>query len=306
MTPSATLYQSKCQSRYISASSTLRKATTESDDPTAKATPVKRKRGRPRKDEAVKEAKEITKAKEKKSKTTSKPKSDNSKCAKKSTSKANPLPPRLFHPSPNHSDLKSFLAYADRTNANRNSNVYKGTLYEYTVADTLSRMNFKLLRTGRSNDLGIDLVGHFNLPGASTTGAVSKKNVFQEIRVLVQCKKLTATPAMVRELEGAYVGAPAGWRDEGVLALLVSNNLATLGVREAISRSRWPLGFMQVSEYATVGQFLWNFVATDIGLAGLGIIERYRGNDKNGKAIVTKHIGLTWMGELWKTGEDVK
>nr|POE85389.1 uncharacterized protein, mitochondrial [Quercus suber] len=178
------------------------------------------------------------------------------------------IPPRLLCPrSVNHHDLPSFLAYASRVGLDARSTTYKGTFYEYVVDQSLSRFNFKLQRTGRSNDLGIDLVGQWTLPKQLATEPA--------LRVLVQCKAVKPTPSMVRELEGAYVGAPAGWRGDGVLALLVASKEATKGVRAALQRSRWPMGILQVTVEGEVKQFLWNAVAAQAGLEGLGVTVRY-------------------------------
>ena len=207
---------------------------------------------------------------------------------------SNRIPARLLAPtSRNHHDLPSFLAYAARTNRNPNSTVYKGTLYEYTVASTLRSLKFRLHRTGRSNDLGIDLVGHWNLPSQN-----HPQGQAHELRVLVQCKALQPLPSTVRELEGAYAGAPAGWREEGVLALLVASQAGTKGVREALQRSRWPMGVMQVTREGELRQVLWNAVAARVGLEGLGVGVRYEEGGEGGR--VRERIALTWMGELWR------
>ena len=232
----------------------------------------------------------------------------------KQSAKSSKLPPRLVQTSSNHHDLDSFLAYADRVDLNRNTNVYKGTLYEYMVASTLRHFSFQLHRTGRSNDLGIDLVGHFYLPSAAKTGRKATRDL-HELKVVVQCKALKPTPAMVREREGAYVGAPAGWRGEGVLALLVASKEATKGVRDALQRSRWPMGLLQVTAEGEVRQFLWNAVAEEIGLAGLGVTVKYAdgvkkttvGQSDTGSArAASGSIVLTWMGEMWKSAEVAK
>lgn len=60
------------------------------------------------------------------------------------------------------------------------------------------------------------------------------------------------------------MGAPEGWRGEGVLALLVSKAEATKGVREALGRSRWPMGYVLCSAEGRVSQMLWNRVASTL------------------------------------------
>ena len=290
---------------------------------------VQRKRGRPRKDAVPLNLEETVKRTQKQSiqKAKSSPKtiseeandqpashSSPAKRAKTRKLAATQLPARIVQTLKHHNDLSSFLAYAARTNLNTSTNVYKGTLYEYTVAASLAPFNFALHRTGRSNDLGIDLLGHFKLPHATKQGM----SATHELRVLVQCKAVKPTPSMVRELEGAYVGAPAGWRGESVLALLVANKEATKGVRDALQRSRWPMALLQVTDEGEVRQFLWNPVAAQIGLEGLGVTVRYaeskdcgtktRESENDRRQVdhrkkVKNSIALTWMGRLWRTAE---
>ncbi|TVY34146.1 Uncharacterized protein LSUB1_G006391, partial [Lachnellula subtilissima] len=83
------------------------------------------------------------------------------------------------------------------------STTYVGTHYEYTVQTALSRLGLSLKRIGGRSDYGIDLIGTWNLPSS-----------LQPLQVLIQCKALAskAEPRVVRELEGAFVGAPTGWR----------------------------------------------------------------------------------------------
>lgn len=202
-----------------------------------------------------------------------------------------------------HNDLASFLAYADRIDLSTKSSVYKGTHFEYTVAEGLKGYNFDLQRTGRSNDLGIDLIGHWMLAGRPKGSPLP---------VLVQCKASRSakpSPAMIRELEGAYGGAPSGWRHgDGVLALLVTTQPTTLGVRAAIQRSSSPLGVLQLTaDKGEVKQFIWNASASRAGLEGLGVVVKYQGSkwvgtasDGQAKDPVEWRVGLTWMGKMWK------
>lgn len=223
------------------------------------------------------------------------------------------LPPRLLPPvTQKHHDLPSFLAYTDATNLNINSTVYRGTHFEYTVAHTLRSFAFMLQRTGRSNDLGIDLVGHWMLPPSTAQKPRECKGKAKEagrtMPVLVQCKASKLTPAMVRELEGAYVGAPAGWRGEGVLGVLVSTTPATKGVQAAVQRSRWPLCVMQISREGAVRQVVWNAVAAEAGLEGVGVAAKYHDapTEGDGEEGVQQSISLMWMGKPWRPLEEVE
>ena len=91
--------------------------------------------------------------------------------------------------------------------------------------------------------------------------------------------------------------------EEGILGLLVSTGDATRGVREALGRSQWPMGFLKVStdfgrtetttttttgtlpslsssaSAAVVEQFIWNHAATEKWLTGLGVTIKYSDGD---------------------------
>ncbi|KAK3688113.1 hypothetical protein B0T22DRAFT_425570 [Podospora appendiculata] len=180
-----------------------------------------------------------------------------------------------------HSSLPTFLHHAQRTSLSPTSTVFVGTHYEYTVAQALAAYQFDLTRIGGRSDQGIDLLGTWTLPGSTTPS---------HHKVFVQCKALTRTPTsvLIRELEGAFSGAPAGWRGEGVIGLLATCGPATKGIREAMGRSRWPMGFVCCSKEGEVRQMLWNWRAEEEGLAGLGVGMRYVGDEKR--------LVLTWNG----------
>ncbi|SPO05956.1 uncharacterized protein DNG_08645 [Cephalotrichum gorgonifer] len=182
--------------------------------------------------------------------------------------------------STSHHDLRSFLEYADRTELNVKSPVYVGTHYEYTVSSTLSQYGFSLKRVGGASDYGIDLLGTWSVPSSS-----------EPLKVLVQCKAGAIGPHVVRELEGAFVGAPVGWRGQGVLGVLASRKVATKGVGEALARSRWPMVFVCCSADGTVSQVRWNQRAEAEGLEGVHAAARHSG----GKA--GSRIALTWKGK---------
>lgn len=210
--------------------------------------------------------------------------------------------PNVIAPgSEQHNDLHTFLQYAKRLELAETSTVYVGTHYEYTAASSLQSLGFDLTRTGRASDYGIDLLGHWSAPSLP-----------RPIRVLLQCKAHNKglTPANVRELEGAFPGAPAGWRGGGVLGFLVATNQATKGMRDALIRSHLPMGFLQVTAEGTVLQFIWNHEAARQGLEGMGVTNRFtpkteeKERDGNG---LEQEIALTWKGwTLSKEGiEDV-
>jgi hypothetical protein len=191
-----------------------------------------------------------------------------------------------------HHDIASYVAYAERTGLDVESSVFIGTHYEYTVASALRPLGFDLRRIGGQSDKGIDLLGTWSVPSAPAPAHLP-------LRVLLQCKAYAASkaskigPRYIRELEGAYLGAPSGWRGSGVIGLLVTQRPATKGVREALSRSRWPLVYASCSKDGIIEQMLWNSKAEDEGLQGMGVTARLSGDDRHGNP---QRLVLTWNG----------
>lgn len=182
-----------------------------------------------------------------------------------------------------HHDLETYLDYASRSGLDPKSTVYVGTHYEYTVQEVLKRLGFSLQQTGGASDYGIDLLGEWKLPAVPLN-----------LRVLVQCKALAkkSGPNFVRELEGAFAGAPSGWQGNGVIGLLVSQKPATKGMREALARSRWPMGAITCTGEGGLVQMLWNDRANEEGLTGVGVGIRYKGGN-----LGEEEIHLTFKGE---------
>ncbi|KAI1840081.1 hypothetical protein JX266_013708 [Neoarthrinium moseri] len=193
----------------------------------------------------------------------------------------------LRYPDPSskeHHDVPSYEAYATRIGLDKNATVYVGTRYEYTVAAALRQFGFDLTRIGRAGDYGIDLLGTWAVPSAP-----------RPLRVLLQCKVSSANtrigPSMVREIEGAFTGAPPGWRGSSVIGLLVTHRPSTKGIRESLGRSKWPMGFISCSSDGAVQQMLWNSRAEEEGLAGMGIGVRLS------EASSDQELVLTWKGK---------
>ena len=170
--------------------------------------------------------------------------------------------------------------------------MYKGTHYEYTVMEALKQFGFHLHRTGKSNDKGIDLLGHWRLPGKP-----------YEIKVLVQCKLSRGMPATIRELEGAYAGAPSEWQGDNVLALLATSKNLTKGVLEGVQRSHSSLGALHIEPDGLTRQFIWNSTAGERGLAGVGVTAKYEEAPSKGTTTpvaskgTIKTVALTWKGQ---------
>ncbi|KAH7017328.1 hypothetical protein EDB80DRAFT_281351 [Ilyonectria destructans] len=169
-------------------------------------------------------------------------------------------------PTKEHSDLATFLAYVERTGLNKKSPVYRGTHYEYTVAEALSQYGFVLKRVGGASDRGLDLLGTWKLP--------STRHI---MKVFLQCKAgaRSPSPMFVRELKGARAEAPPGWRGDGdVLGLLVGEKPATRGVQEEL-RALAPLGYVCCSKDGELKQLLWNQAAQEMGLEGVTVAVKY-------------------------------
>ncbi|CAD0110704.1 unnamed protein product [Aureobasidium uvarum] len=184
----------------------------------------------------------------------------------------------ITHGSSHHTSLSEFLSYADTANLSPTSTVYRGTHYEYTVADALEHLAFSLTRVGRASDLGIDLLGTWSIPSRS-----------KPINVLIQCKAEAPKPSMIRELEGAVVGAPVRYRGEGTIAVLAAAKEATKGVRDAVVRSRLPMAYLNITTEGRIRQFVWNYAAVECGLEGVGVSLRYLANGES-------EATLTWKG----------
>jgi hypothetical protein len=205
-----------------------------------------------------------------------------------------PVTDELLYPeslSPHHHDLPSFVNYASQTGMDLKSTVYVGTHYEYTVQSSLERLGLSLKRIGGRSDYGIDLLGTWSLPSLP-----------RPLKVIAQCKAFSGKggaggPANIRELEGAFVGAPLGWREPGVFGLYVSPKSATKAVREALGRSRWPMGYVLCNSDGKDGkimQMLWNRRAAEVGLEGIGVeLKYFSDGDRNDKEVI-----LTWKGDV--------
>ncbi|KAH8735989.1 hypothetical protein BGZ61DRAFT_553693 [Ilyonectria robusta] len=176
-------------------------------------------------------------------------------------------------PTKEHSNLATFLAYVERTGLNKKSTVYRGTHYEYTVAEALSPYGFVLKRVGGASDRGLDLLGTWKPP--------STRHV---MKVFLQCKAgaRSPSPMFVRELKGARAEAPPGWRsDTDVLGLLVGEKPATRGVQEEL-RASVPLGYVCCSKDGELKQLLWNQAAQEMGLEGVTVAVNNGENDNDG------------------------
>lgn len=196
-------------------------------------------------------------------------------------------------------DLPNYLT----TITTRTDSTYQGTRYEYTALACLHRLGFTLSHNGGANDKGIDLIGTWTLPSSPSPSSQTPSTPPSPptLKVLIQCKSTISKilPSAMRELEGAFAGAPFEWRGpQGVVAFLVARKPPTRGVMAAMARSRWPMGFITLEsedrEKAGEGrvvQMTWNRRAEDEGLAGVGIVLRYSGNGEGERV-----VALTWKG----------
>ncbi|WYZ45418.1 hypothetical protein EsH8_VIII_000734 [Colletotrichum jinshuiense] len=140
------------------------------------------------------------------------------------------------------------------------------TLHRSYLSSTLSQYGIHAVRVGGASDHGIDLLGTWALPSHT-----------ERLRIILQCKggSQRVGPSLIRELEGSFIGAPVGWRSDGVIAFMVSEKAASKGVRESLSRSRWPMGFISCSKDGVVQQMIWNQRAEEEGLRGMGVTMRH-------------------------------
>ena len=187
---------------------------------------------------------------------------------------------RITPGSQYHYDLTSFLNYASITSLSTTSKTYLGTHFEYTVLAALSRLGFNLTRVGGVSDLGIDLRGHWTIP-----------EIPRPLPAIIQCKATNPLAVMMRELEGAVMSAPPGWKGDNTIALLAASKVATKGIRDAIARSNVPMGFLCISaDQGLVKQFVWNQAAVQkCGLVGVGVSLKH----PEGSVV------LTWDGKPW-------
>jgi hypothetical protein len=140
---------------------------------------------------------------------------------------------------------------------------------------------------GGRSDGGIDLMGTWTVPSLP-----------RPVRAIVQCKglKTRVPPAVVRELEGAFAAAPAGWRGGCVVGVLCGRVEATKGLRDALRGCGRPVVWVQVAGEGRVGQVLWNAAVAKLGAEGVGVGVRYWGGGAEG----AKEAVLTWKGEVWE------
>lgn len=162
------------------------------------------------------------------------------------------LPPS---PSSHHTSQATFLRHSRRVGLNPASTVFTGTRYEYLVLSSLRRLGIELARVGGSGDKGVDLIGWWHLP--QWKSKTSTTEVADLLKVMVQCKRIASTtkrtkavgPNVVRELEGAFRGAPGAWRNANdVVGLLVGTRAATKGVLDSMRRSERALGWVLLEE----------------------------------------------------------
>lgn len=99
---------------------------------------------------------------------------------------------------------------------------------------------------------------------------------------------------MIRELEGAVVGAPVRYRGEGTIAMLSAAKEATKGVRDAVGRSGLPMAYLNITTEGRVRQFVWNQAAVECGLEGVGVTLRYLVDGES-------EVALTWKGLPWSS-----
>lgn len=167
---------------------------------------------------------------------------------------------RLGRVPQTHGSLEDFIHHASLNRLDLTSTVYRGTLYEYTVLETLSTLyGFQLYRTGGADDRGIDLRGTWRLPTVPTSSnaATDHATLSEDVkRVVIQCKHEAKKigPRHVRELNGIA-------RGPDTLSILVSSSTFTEKARQALMTSPNPICLAVIQEFNLGGalrQFIWN------------------------------------------------
>ncbi|CAG8481198.1 hypothetical protein C2G38_2108633 [Gigaspora rosea] len=143
-----------------------------------------------------------------------------------------------------HHDLKSFLALKE---VNKNSSLYRGTLYEYQTITCLEKtLGIVTRRVGKANDGGIDFRGKWILPN-------------KKLYVVGQCKALSTKcpPNIIRELEGVLCQ-----ETEGTLCILSSMNGFTKSTIKRYIASPFPIMLITVTDHGRkCSCILWNKTA---------------------------------------------
>lgn len=116
-----------------------------------------------------------------------------------------------------------------------------GTAYEHYACKALSALGIDADIYGSTGDGGVDLVGKWHLTPA----------VLHDIRVVVQCKRLTSKPCppnFVRELEGVYHTFAQSTVAEGTksVAMMVSKTTASKQAMERMRSSVVPIAFLRL------------------------------------------------------------
>lgn len=197
------------------------------------------------------------------------------------------LPPRIQAVAKvqEHYDLKSYLQWGEQHGKNPDTTVYRGTVYEYRVGESLSEYGFELRRSGQKGDKGIDWIGVWKLPNEA------------DIKVLISCKLSKPKPVFLRELADR-TGAPAGWNDKSVMSFLVSAHPPSRGMLKTMERSDLPMGFIQISSHGPPIIFAWNSVAGTSSLAGLTSTTLYNETAedvRSGEQSIGKKVSLSWQ-----------
>lgn len=157
-----------------------------------------------------------------------------------------------------HDSLESFIHHTSIQKSDLSSTVYRGTLFEYTVLDALTLLNFKLHRTGGADDKGVDLRGTWALPGSPP------------ITVMIQCKHEAKKigPKYIREL----CGISSDSQDETVM-MLASTSTYTPKALQFFMASHRPICLFVIDSFDHGGamrQLIWNSAA-DKALSGLEV-----------------------------------
>ncbi|CAG8531112.1 1289_t:CDS:2 [Diversispora eburnea] len=150
--------------------------------------------------------------------------------------------PKNQHPS--HHNLETFLAIKD---IDKNTTLYRGTLYEYETIDCLQKLfGIVTRRVGKANDAGIDFRGRWNLPN-------------KRLMIIGQCKSfnIKCSSNVVRDLEGTLCR-----ESKETIGILSSFGGFTEAAIKRYYGSPWPMMLVTVIDGGKICEkFLWNKTA---------------------------------------------
>ncbi|KAI1308747.1 hypothetical protein EDD11_004185 [Mortierella claussenii] len=187
-----------------------------------------------------------------------------------------------------HTDLQSFAGL----DHNKESTLYRGTLFEYQTQDILrERLGIYTQRSAGTNDLGVDLRGTWFLP---LSASPERGDMVRHLKVIVQCKTLNSNigPKYVRELQGSL-----SYETQPTMAILAINSEFTKQALLPFKKSLWPMALVVIDvDRNECKKLMWNRAAEKV-MHGVQIGTRY---DKDDDGTFVPKPTLCFQGNLIK------